>query len=61
MTNPIFLIDVRRGDDCRRVVTDEIPLILKLLGRENLGEDLQYLRIERVPKLSDAVSSGVKP
>ncbi len=60
MLNSIFLIDVRRGDDCRRVVTDEIPLILKLLGKENLGTDLEYLRIERVPKLSDAVCSGVR-
>jgi len=59
--NSTFLIDVRRGDDCRRVVTDEIPLILKMLGRDNLGTDLEYLRIERVPKLVDAVCPGVKP
>ncbi len=61
MKNSVFVIDVRLSDDCRRIVTDEIPLILKLLGREKLGENLEYLRIERVPKLSDEVGSGVLP
>lgn len=61
MTNRVFVIDLRRGDDCRRFATEDIPLILKLLGTENLKDDLEYLRIERVPQLSEVMDPGVRP
>ena len=48
MSDPVFLIDVGRGDDSRRFVGESVSDILRLLACPGVDLDLDYLRVERL-------------
>ncbi len=51
----VFLVDIRLHEDIQRYVARSFADVVRLLQQQPDSEDVEYLRVERVPELAQKV------